>query len=93
VALQVNIHVRPEAAKELHARRHHTAEAREIAQAAKDAGTGNLEPVHPGAQDTELVRHFSLEVPDAETAEEVIRRLQNCKAVEAAYLKPPAALP
>jgi hypothetical protein len=93
MALQVTVHLQPAAAKELHGRRHGTAEAREIIKAVKDAGGGELEPVHPGAQDAELAKHFSLEVPDAATAEEVIRRLQNCKAVEAAYLKPPAALP
>jgi hypothetical protein len=32
-------------------------------------------------------------VPDTATAERMIARLKNCEAVEAAYLKPPDAMP
>jgi hypothetical protein len=37
--------------------------------------------------------YFIVDVPDAETAQRVINRLQQSKAIEAAYLKPPDELP
>jgi hypothetical protein len=39
-------------------------------------------------EDPRLASYFTVEVPDHVTAERVISRLQNCEAVEAAYLKP-----
>jgi len=52
-----------------------------------------LEPVHPGAEDPYLSQYFKVDVPDQATAMRVIKRLQNCKAIEAAYLKPSDELP
>jgi hypothetical protein len=49
--------------------------------------------LHPGREDPLLAPYFTVEVPDAATAERVIAGLQNCEAVEAAYLKPPEAMP
>jgi hypothetical protein len=76
----------------MHRGEHDTPEAREIVKEIKDAGA-DLAPMHPGAQDAELAKYFTVDVADDATAEKVIDRLQNCRAVEAAYLKPPAALP
>jgi hypothetical protein len=52
-----------------------------------------LEPIHPGTEDPELTRYFTVEAPDQATAERVMARLRQSKAVEAAYVKPPDAMP
>jgi hypothetical protein len=89
---QVTVHLQQDTARKFHRGEHDTPETREIVKEIKKAG-GDLAPMHPGAQDEELAKYFTVEVPDDETAEKVIDRLQNCRAVEAAYLKPPASLP
>ena len=53
----------------------------------------SLEPLHPGAEDPYLSPYFKVKVSDHATATKVINRLLNCKAVEAAYLKPSDELP
>jgi hypothetical protein len=68
----------------------HASEA--IVQATTELGV-TLEPMHPGVEDPSLASFFMLEVADLASAERVIARLQGCEAVEAAYLKPPDALP
>ena len=50
----------------------------------------SLVPVHPGQMHPLLARYFMVEVPDRETAERVISRLQRFAIVEAAYLQPDA---
>ncbi len=52
-----------------------------------------LEPLHPGAGDPYLSPYFKVRVPDHATATKVINRLLNCKAIEAAYIKPSDELP
>jgi hypothetical protein len=64
----------------------------ELLTVEKDLGV-LLEPLHPGAEDTYLSPYFKVKVPDHATAKRVINRLLNCKAVEAAYLKPSNELP
>lgn len=53
----------------------------------------NLRPMHPGVNDPVLSRYFYIETPDQTAAERVIAQLQQCKSVEAAYLKPPEGPP
>jgi hypothetical protein len=52
-----------------------------------------LEPMHPGAEDPLLTPWFIIEAPDLPTAEQVVASLQHHRAIEAAYIKPPDALP
>ena len=52
-----------------------------------------LEPMHHGTADPDLMRYFTVDVPDQATAERVLARLPQSRAVEAAYLKPPDAMP
>ena len=90
--MQITVHVRPEVALQLHQNRQTTPEAQEVVQTAKDLGI-SLEAMHPGVRDPRLASTFVVEVPDAVMAERVTSRLQHCQAIEAAYLKPPEALP
>jgi hypothetical protein len=64
----------------------------ELLTVEKDLGI-LLEPLHPGAEDPYLSPYFKVKVPDHATATKVINRLLNCKAVEAAYIKPSDELP
>lgn len=52
-----------------------------------------LQPMHPGTDDPDLMRFFTVEVPDGASAEQVVARLQEDTEVEAAYLKPPDEMP
>jgi hypothetical protein len=52
-----------------------------------------LTPIHPGATDPLLAPYFIVEVRDADQAGQVIERLRQIPAVEAAYVKPPDELP
>ena len=52
-----------------------------------------LKPVHPGTKDPHLAKFFIVEVSDPETAKRVKDRLHLCKAIEAAYIKPPDEKP
>ncbi len=52
-----------------------------------------LLPMHPGTSDRKLATYFKVEVPDRETAEQVIASVNRISAVEAAYWKPAEELP
>jgi len=52
-----------------------------------------LQPMHPGTNDPDLMRFFTVEVSDSASAEQLIARLQQDAEVEAAYLKPPDEMP
>lgn len=67
-------------------------EADELARRLQARGL-SLKPMHPGVDDPQLASYFLLEVPEEDTAEEVMRELLQLPAVEAAYIKPPDALP
>jgi hypothetical protein len=69
-----------------------TAASEQLLQAAEELGV-MLKPVHPSAEDPYLAPYFTVEVPDAATAEKVIEHFKHCKAVEAAYVKPPDEIP
>jgi hypothetical protein len=90
--MQVTLQVKINAARKLHKRQYNTRGTKDIADTATHLGV-SLEPMHPGTDDPNLVRYFTVQVPDAGTAEQVIKHLQKCKAVEAVYLKPPEAMP
>lgn len=90
--MHVTVQVSADVAHTLHLRGPPTTESQELLQTTKALGIV-LEPVHPGAEDPLLAPYFTVEVPDPATAERVITRLQQSKAIEAAYLKPPDELP
>ena len=47
-----------------------------------------LELMDPGTSDPELQRFFTVQVPDAAHAAQVIERLKHFRPVEGAYVKP-----
>jgi hypothetical protein len=53
----------------------------------------NLVPLHPGTEDDALRSYFAIEVPDSETAANVVKQLRPCRGIRAAYVKPAEALP
>ena len=69
-----------------------TSESEELDRITKQLGVV-LEPMHPETTDAELSRYFIIEVRDRAMAEKVIDCLQQNKAVMAAYVKPPDAMP
>ncbi|MFQ5633093.1 MAG: hypothetical protein ACE5I1_30360, partial [bacterium] len=69
-----------------------TAGSRELLKVIDGLGV-TLEPMHPGTDNPQLVRYFYIEIPEPLTAEQVIAQLRQSKAIEAAYQKPPDALP
>jgi hypothetical protein len=52
-----------------------------------------IRPLHPGTDDSALRTYFTVEVPNAASAERVAARLRDSPAVAAAYVKPPDAMP
>lgn len=90
--MYVTIQLQPEAALALQGRRRATTASRELLKTTRDLDV-TLKPMHPDTDDPNLASYFMVELPDAATAERVIARLQNCKAIEAAYMKPPDELP
>jgi hypothetical protein len=90
--MKVTVHLRPDAGFDPGGRRATTPQAQEVVDLAQDLGVV-LQPMHRGAADPYLANSFVVEVPDTGTAERLVTRLQNCEAVEAAYLKPPDAVP
>jgi hypothetical protein len=90
--MQITVQVRMDVARHLQQRGPPTAEAETLNRVTKQLGIV-LEPIHPGTADPDLARYFTVEAPDQATAERVIAGLQQSKAVEAAYVKPPDAMP
>jgi hypothetical protein len=90
--VDLTVQVTPELAPALR----HEAPATEQASAIEktvDAAGLALRPLHPGTADETLSRYFAVEAPDAATAQRVARELLRLDGVEAAYVKPPDALP
>lgn len=64
--------------------------ADEVERAARALGL-RLEPLHPGAPD-ELLPYFVARADDS-AVDRAIEALRRCRAVEAAYIKPPDEAP
>ena len=88
----VHIQVSTDVARALHQRGPPTTESQALSEVAKRLGI-SLKPLHPDVDDPLLSLFFTTEVSDRATAERVIARLQRCKAIQAAYLKPPDEMP
>ncbi len=90
--MQIMIKVKPEATEALQRRQATTDASQTLLQAADELGV-TLEPVHPGETDPTLAPYFTVEVADAEEAEQVRSRFAGMDATDAAYIKPPDYLP
>ena len=72
----------------LHKKRPATDELIELENYLKDLGVA-LKPIHPNVDDVELMRYFVIAVDNLTRAEKIRTLLGQCKAIEAAYIKPP----
>jgi hypothetical protein len=89
--LQVTIQIAEKAAEAL-MRKGTSAVANKIQSAVKKLGY-SIQPMHPGVDDPELLKHFYISVPDERSGEEVSAKLREMPGIEAAYFKPPGAPP
>ena len=90
--MQVTVQVPPDVARTLHERGPPTAKSEALLRMIEELGL-TLDPMHPDMDDPKLQSYFLIDVPDHATARRVIDRLQQSKAVEGAYVKPPDELP
>ena len=90
--MQVTVQVSADAACALQIRSPPTKESEELLRIIETFGF-TLEPMHCDTDDANLQRYFIVEVPDHVTAQRVIERLLQSKAIEAAYVKPPDEMP
>jgi hypothetical protein len=67
-------------------------EALELSKAAEELGV-ELRQMHPSVKDSVLASYYVVEVSDSREAARVAERFRVCRAVEAAYVKPPDELP
>ena len=89
--MTVIVQLAPDLASQLHAdTKSPDASADWLRQLADELGS--LRPMHPGASDPVLQTYFTVEVPDAAKAQQVISKLLKSRGVQAAYVKPPEAL-
>jgi len=90
--IQITVQVSADVARALYQYGPSTAKSEEILRTVGAFGL-TLEPMHRDTKDPHLQSYFTVEVPDHATAQRVIDYLQQSEAVEAAYVKPPDALP
>jgi hypothetical protein len=90
--MDITIRVQTEVAFELQNHQSNTNATQELLKTLAELEV-TLEPMHPGADSPSLAPYFTVAVPNAEAAEQVLDRLQACEAVEGAYIKPPDAMP
>jgi hypothetical protein len=90
--MQITVQLQADIARRLHQQAPPTTESEELKRITEELDVV-LVPIHPMTADPDLTRYFTVDVPDQPTAERVIARIQQSKAVEAAYVKPPDAMP
>lgn len=90
--MQITVQLRSDIARDLAEHRLLARETQALTQTLSQFGL-TLMPLHPGTDDPELKTQFWLQVDDQATANQVIEQLLSLRATQAAYLKPPEALP
>ena len=90
--MEVTVYLRADLARGLGGERPATAAARELARAVEELGIGPLPP-GPAVDDGRPATAIAVAVPDLAAAERLIARLRRVEGVEAAYVKPPDAMP
>ena len=90
--MQITVQLRMDITRPWRRRERATSELEELNRITKQLGVV-LEPMHPDTTDADLSRYFTIEVSDRAMAERVIECFQRNKAVMAAYVKPPDAMP
>jgi hypothetical protein len=89
--MRVSIKLNVDAAAELQGIAPESDATRALREKTDEVGV-TLEPMHPGVDDDELRTYFYADVND-DRLDEVLDRLRAEDAIEAAYVKPPEALP
>lgn len=89
MTVEISVQIVVDVARVLHQQAPPTSGSQKLTQVLQELGVA-LEPVHPGMQEPELIKWFTINVPDRVTAERVVTRLLEGDMVEAAYVKPPA---
>ena len=89
---EITVQLRQDAAAEVAGAGATSPEARDVVEAVAQHGL-ELVPVDPRAGDPVLESFFRIQAPDEATARELTEALTGLEAVEAAYVKPPDALP
>jgi hypothetical protein len=90
--IEVFVQLRADAARALRGVAPVGPEAAALRTALADLGV-ELEPVDPDTGDPALATHYWLHADDLDAATEIVARLRETGAVEAAYPKPRASLP
>ena len=90
--MQVTVHLTPEIAREFKQGVTNSPAASDIVDATNRLGV-TLRPLHPGSTDPALESIFIVNAKDGEHAKTVVSELQACPGIEAAYVKPPPAMP
>lgn len=90
--MQAIVMVSLRAARALHERSPPIEDAEDLPNVMEAFGLA-MEPLHRSTDDPTLQKYFVVEVPDVETAQRLIERLQQSPLVEAAYIKPPDEMP
>jgi signal recognition particle subunit SEC65 len=90
--MRVNVHLKSKAADLLLDGAVDSPLVGDVLRAVRDLGV-KLLPVYPKSRNRRLKSEFVVEVPDRETADRVVDRLNALDATEAAYYKPADELP
>ena len=90
--MQITVHLRSDVARSLADRSPPATDINDLLQVLSRFGL-TLRPLHPGTDEPELKAQYWLDAPDQATADQVIQQLLQLKATEAAYSKPPDAMP
>jgi hypothetical protein len=90
--MEITLQLKPNVARALTNREPLTEDSDELLKTAAELHL-SLVPLHPGVEDPQLTTYFTAEVADHAQVQEVISRLRQCHAVEAAYVKPQDAMP
>ena len=89
--MAITVQTDPETAQALH-RRSSSSTATELSQLIRRYD-GRLEPMHPGATDSQLQSFFLVEISEPSRAAELMEQLRRHPSVLAAYEKPAEGLP
>ncbi|HYR85179.1 MAG TPA: hypothetical protein VE422_13935 [Terriglobia bacterium] len=90
--MDVIVQLSRDAARVLQKRGPSTTETEEVRRVLQEIGV-DLQPLHPESGDPTLDTYFYVRVPDEAAARRVLDAVRSCRAVTAAYLKPPEGPP
>lgn len=87
ITIEITVQLSTEVARTLRCGSTRDLESEALLQALGAYGVA-LQPLHPDAEDPLLTSYYTVSVPDAATADQLLAELRQSVAVEAAYIKP-----